>query len=319
VAEPTVADAATVHSLLHCNLNSADLAKASRFYEDVLGQRIGMRTTSEPTDGAALGVAGKTRTMVWFYYDERGPRTAPAIELMDWLSPRAIGTAPREPNRAGLAAIGYRVPSLPKLRAQLSASSYDELTESAAWPIGNSGRPAMRVRDADGVPVELYEADVEAVQFSHIRINVASVEASIEWYGRLGFELRARQHDAILGPQVAGLLEPASVSTASVSPAADPSVSFELTEWRSPTVTGTPISPAYHVGLYRIALGVDDVEAARAELVSLGGAWRDLPEPLWVPLPGTKLGGLTVLFLTDPDGVVVELVGRPRRAMTGRN
>ena len=40
--------------------------------------------------------------------------------------------------------------------------------------------------------------------------------------------------------------------------------------------------------------------------------------PEFVELPGTRRGGVVVLFLRDPDGVVVELVGRPRTAMTGR-
>jgi catechol 2,3-dioxygenase-like lactoylglutathione lyase family enzyme len=97
--------------------------------------------------------------------------------------------------------------------------------------------------------------------------------------------------------------------------AADPSLSFELTSWQRPALVGKPITPAYHLGVYRVALGVDDVAAACRELRSV---WAGVPDPIWVELPGTKLGGVTVLFLRDPDGVTVELVQRPRSAMSGR-
>ena len=40
-----------------------------------------------------------------------------------------------------------------------------------------------------------------------------------------------------------------------------------------------------------------------------------LTAPEFVELPGTRLGGVTVLFMRDPDGVVVELVGRSRSHM----
>jgi catechol 2,3-dioxygenase-like lactoylglutathione lyase family enzyme len=136
---------------------------------------------------------------------------------------------------------------------------------------------------------------------------VRNLEASVRWYGLIGFEPADRYDDV--------KVEEGVVSVASLRPRADPSLSLELTAWSSPEVTGSPIGPANHVGIYRIALAVDDVAAARAELAAV---LPDVPEPIWVPLPGTKLGGVTVLFLTDPDGVVVELVERPRRAMTAR-
>jgi hypothetical protein len=60
---------------------------------------------------------------------------------------------------------------------------------------------------------------------------------------------------------------------------------------------------------------VDEVQDAYAVLAP--GA-PGLSAPEFVELPGTRLGGVTVLFLRDPDDVVVELVGRPRSAMTAR-
>ena len=302
--------AAHIHSLLHCNLNSADLSSAAPFYEDLLGQVIGMRTSADPVDGAALGMAGMNTTLVWFLYDARGPRSAPAIEMMDWLDPKAVGEAPDDLHHAGLAAVGYLVPSVADLRAAALDKGY-RVAADGDWPLGSSVQPVLRLLDVDGVSVEVHEASGDAVTsplFSHLRITVRDLEASVQWYGLIGFLPSERFEDVKVAEGV--------VSVASLRPTADPSLSLELTAWSTPEVTGAPIAPANHVGFYRIALAVDDVAAARAELAAV---LPDVPKPIWVPLPGTKLGGVTVLFLTDPDGVVVELVERPRKAMTARS
>jgi hypothetical protein len=34
-------------------------------------------------------------------------------------------------------------------------------------------------------------------------------------------------------------------------------------------------------------------------------------DPVWCPLPGTKIEGLYISFLRSPDGVVFEFVERP--------
>jgi hypothetical protein len=34
-------------------------------------------------------------------------------------------------------------------------------------------------------------------------------------------------------------------------------------------------------------------------------------DPVWCPLPGTKIDGLYIAFLRSPDGVVFEFVERP--------
>jgi catechol 2,3-dioxygenase-like lactoylglutathione lyase family enzyme len=296
--------AAHIHSLLHCNVNSADLEPAAAFYEGLLGLVVGMRTKPEPVDGASLGLEGQSTTNVWFFYDARGPRSAPAIELMGWVDPVAVGTAPEELHHSGLAAIGYAVPSLADLRSRAQAAGI-RVAGDDDWPLRTSTQPVLRLLDHDGVVVEAHEGEqVGSAVFSHLRLNVRDLEASVLWYGLIGFEPADRHDDVKVAEGV--------VSVASLRPPADPSLSLELTTWESPEVTGSPITPANHVGIYRIALAVDDVAAAHAELA---GVLLDVPEPIWVPLPGTKLGGVTVQFLKDPDGVVVELVERPRTSM----
>ena len=292
-----------VHSLLHTNLNTVDVSAAAAFYADVLGLLPGMKTARTAADGRALGVAGAPVTECWFLYDHRGPRTAPAVEVLEWETPATTGAHPAEPHHIGISALGYAVPSIDLVR--LKAALYRRpWTEPAGRPVRGSRTVAARTTDLDGVPIELTElAGGEAAVFSHLRINVTDLDASVAWYQRLGFSVNASARSVTTADAV--------LSSASMVTEGDPSFSLELTQWEDPKGTGRALSPAYHRGLYRIALGVDDVNAAYETLA----ADEALTAPEFVELPGTRLGGVTVLFLRDPDGVVVELVGRPRSHM----
>jgi catechol 2,3-dioxygenase-like lactoylglutathione lyase family enzyme len=292
-----------VHSLLHTNLNTVDVSAAAAFYADVLGLLPGMKTARTAADGRALGVAGAPVTECWFLYDHRGPRTAPAVEVLEWETPATTGAHPAEPHHIGISSLGYAVPSidLVRLKAALHRRPWTEL---AAWPVRGSATVAARTTDLDGVPIELTElTGGEAPVFSHLRINVTDLDASVAWYQRLGFTAKATARSAETGDSV--------LSSASMVTDGDPSFSLELTQWEDPKGTGCASSPAYHRGLHRIALGVDDANAAYETLA----ATEPLDPPEFVELPGTRLGGVTVLFMRDPDGVVVELVGRSRSHM----
>jgi catechol 2,3-dioxygenase-like lactoylglutathione lyase family enzyme len=293
-----------VHSLLHTNLNTVDVSAAAGFYAEVLDLRPGMKTARTAADGRALGVAGAPVTECWFLYDHRGPRTAPAVEVLEWEAPATTGAHPAEPYHIGISSLGYAVPSLETVRAK-AARHGRPWTELAAWPAHGGATTAARTTDLDGVPIELTERAGEAPVFSHLRINVTDLDASAAWYERLGFAAKAAARSAAADDAV--------LSYASMVTEGDPSFSLELTQWEDPKGTGLAASPAYHRGLYRIALGVDDVQAAYEQLAAVAGGPLSAPE--FVELPGTRLGGVTVLFLRDPDGVVVELVGRSRSHM----
>jgi catechol 2,3-dioxygenase-like lactoylglutathione lyase family enzyme len=289
-----------VHSLLHTNLNTVDVAASAAFYADVLGLRPGMKTARTAADGRALGVDGAPVTECWFLYDHRGPRTAPAVEVLEWETPATIGEHPAEPHHIGISSIGFAVPSLELVRGRARALGRP-WSELANWPVRGQAERAARVTDLDGVLVELTERDGEAPVFSHLRINVTDLRGSVAWYERLGFTAKSTGRIANTGG--------AALSYASLVTEDDPSFALELTQWEDPKGTGLAAAPAYHRGLYRIALGLDDVQAAYD---ALAPGSPGLPAPEFVELPGTRLGGVVVLFLRDPDGVVVELVGRSR-------
>src|ERR1700721_2550688 len=98
-----------VHSLLHTNLNTVDVSAAARFYADVLDLRPGMKTARTAAEGRALGVAGAPVTECWFLYDHRGPRTAPAVEVLEWESPATTGAHPAETHHIGISSSCFAV------------------------------------------------------------------------------------------------------------------------------------------------------------------------------------------------------------------
>ncbi len=90
----------------------------------------------------------------------------------------------------------------------------------------------------------------------------------------------------------------------------DPSFGLLLTTWSGPEPTGPTYGVPFHQGLYRMAMAVDDIRATYDSLLRAG-----IPRqtPYTFQLPGTPLtDGLTILFIRDPDGILVELVDRPR-------
>ena len=94
---------------------------------------------------------------------------------------------------------------------------------------------AAKTTDLDGVPIELTERAGEAPVFSHLRINVTDLDASVAWYERLGFAARATARSA--------KADDAVLSYASLVTAGDPSFSLELTQWQEPKGTGLAASP----------------------------------------------------------------------------
>ena len=62
--------------------------------------------------------------------------------------------------------------------------------------------------------------------------------------------------------------------------------------------------------LYRCAFRVENVGKALSELAK---SIEPQGDPVWCPLPGTKIDGLYIAFLRSPDGVVFEFVERPKK------
>ncbi len=277
------------HAAMHCNLNTVDLDAAETFYEVVAGRAPRFRSVGVDQDATMMGLGARTSSVTAFVWDERGPRAAPALELVRWSDPatRAAGSH----HRAGFTALGYRVPDLQ--RAVLSLAPLGPLVLEDLTVRGRTLHGAV-LTDPDGVRVEVVEVGVGSVAdagpaLAYERLRVTDLDRSLDWYEGIGFAVGHRRQ-----------------GTASIVLPEDPTFSLELEE--HPDLAASP-SRANQRGLYRIALAVEDVEVAAGALKALDPG---TPAPVFIPMEDTPTGGYTVLFLNDPDGTVVELVARPR-------
>lgn len=283
-----------VHAILHCNLNTVDSAAEIAFYGE-LDFALRMSNLTDDTDATPLGLGEHTASLTDFIYDKRGPRAAPALEFVEWRDPATVPTPPPATTRLGIEAGGLRAASLEALKVPGPVA--DETVER--WVRG-ALRPTLLTTDPDGVTIEIVEIagapdDPDAVMFSHVRTRCRDLAASIAWYEAIGWRQVASDQDPAEGVSL-------------VIPE-DPTFSVELVS----DPDGEPALPAANSqGLYRMALAVDDVDVAYEGLREAG---IELKPPVFMPMPDVPTGGFTVLFLRDPDGVVVEMVARPRSSM----
>ncbi len=147
---------------------------------------------------------------------------------------------------------------------------------------------------------------MRVVGLDHVSVTVADLERSLGFYHEL------------LGIPVFGTGVEDSPSVTSIVGAGHARFRYadlnlgsgqilELLQYLSPK--GTPHQPnVYDPGSGHLALRVDDLEAVVRRLLDAGIPTRSEPavleEPAW-------WAGAQVVYVTDPDGVAVELVQRP--------
>jgi catechol 2,3-dioxygenase-like lactoylglutathione lyase family enzyme len=293
---------------LHVCYCCADNDAATDFFVDHFAMRNTMSTPVEPSDGAVLGLDGEVVSGARFVYDARGPRTSPAIEVQTWVQPPLVGTPVDDPTAVGIQAIGFAVPDMKAKVADLTASGCT-VAGSGSAPFGASW---TAMRDAIGVTIDLVEdASVPAdeTRMRHLRATVSDLATSVPWYEGLGFAV-VDKHE-IDDSTIFGLEAGAQGEAVRLRLPDEP---FEamLVEWRSPRSHGRHTRDPNRAGLYRAALGVDDTRAAYEAMTAVG--WTFDRAPLAIELHGTSVPEMWICFISDPDGVPFEFVGRPRSA-----
>jgi catechol 2,3-dioxygenase-like lactoylglutathione lyase family enzyme len=278
---------------LHVNLNTADPQGALAYYVGNWGLRERMHTRDDRGDWSFAGYRDPVDSEAWFLYDDRGPRVAPALELVTWYRPPVIGQPQAAVNRVGVAAIGLGVP----------AGRHAVTPEAGVITVDGTTRDL--VFDADRVVVELVGHDDDVVRLRHLRIGCSDLSESLRFYTALGFE-------QVAGPAPTVLAVGGDTVTGSTLSLALPSrsVLVELTTWDELVASDRSPLPFWHRGPVRFALAVPSLDSA-AEALRRDGI--DPGVRLNFPLPGTAIGELSVNFLRDPDGLHVELVDRPMK------
>lgn len=289
-----------VRRLLHTNYNCVDLEALESWYTELFAVKAVMRTESQAAPGVAFGLEMDVAHRTVFLYDHRGARRTSSLELVSWVSPPTVGAPYPDPWNHGIQSCAYTVPNLDEVVVKVASTGGEVQRRGADW---------LLLSDPEGVPVEVYPAEGEQPEQVHLRVVVDDLDQSEQWWGRLGWTAGSP-------PKVGGgeiwpvdgerriIEERAMVATD------DPTLSILLTAWSGPEPVGPTYGAPFHQGLYRFAMAVDDVHKAytalRAEKLAM-------QPPYTFQLPGTKItDGLTILFLRDPNGILVELVNRPR-------
>ncbi|MCU1346312.1 MAG: lactoylglutathione lyase [Acidimicrobiia bacterium] len=286
-----------VRRFLHSNYNCRDLAGLERWYSELFGLKAIMRTESDDTDAWAFGVRQLTHTDTVFLYDHRGARRSTSLELVSWIDPPVVGHPYQFPWEHGIQSVGYTVPDLDEVARQ---------AESGGGRVVKRLGDALLLRDPEGVAVEVFAgAESEA---RHMRVMVKDLARTLDWYANIGY---TPNPEALQGTELwEGDGEHSITGEAAVAGTDDPTYSLIFNTWSGPPPIGPSYGAHFHNGLYRFAVAVDDVHEAYNALRAGGIATNP---PYTYQLPGTKITeGLTILFIRDPDGILVELVQRPR-------
>jgi catechol 2,3-dioxygenase-like lactoylglutathione lyase family enzyme len=277
---------------LHCNLNCPDAPALADFYVGALGMRAVMRSggpDSAPQDGESLGVAGQVRCDTWFVYDDRGPRSAPGVELQQWYDPPLVGSPYPSGDAIGVQALGFSVADVTATVARALSLGATRHSDESGW---------ATLLDPAGVTLDLVGPAAapceQQTRLRHVRQTCRDLGRSLDWYQALGF-----------APVAANTAASDGVGTALQLPAQ----SHQLLLVPTRESSNEAYAVAHHAGLFRTAMAVPDVAAVAAALASQGIGPG--PEGVrQVHLTGTAVGTLSILFLRDPDGIMVELVER---------
>lgn len=136
---------------------------------------------------------------------------------------------------------------------------------------------------------------------SHFGLCVSDLDRSLRFYvDGLGFEAgEGYDLDSDAAPGLDRSLEvPGRVRIRSQFVRND-AMAIELLHFAEPGVVGDPSSARNRRGLTHLSFWVDDIDSAAAHLVAHGAT----------VLPDTRSSvGVEILFLSDPDGVRVELM-----------
>ena len=157
-----------------------------------------------------------------------------------------------------------------------------------------------------------------APRLDHLNIVVADMAASVRFYQSL-FDMAVVLDCELRGPwfeAVTGL--PGAVAHCVIlraDPSGQDGFRIELLRYREPANVAAPLTRALNTeGLRHFAVRVDDIDACLVRARDLGSAFG--VEPVQVPF-AILPAGKRMVYLRDPDGVVVELAEYGARRAAG--
>jgi catechol 2,3-dioxygenase-like lactoylglutathione lyase family enzyme len=298
---------------LHVNLNCDTLATTEHVYGDLLGLNARMRTDPKvATDGSILGLDGESYCETTFLYDARGGRGGCALEAIEYHSPALSLDVSTDPVRPGIRALKLAVADVDATATALQEAGLT-VGEAVDGLIG--GGKAVLAIDPDGVVIELGELPAGAAAaggalFDGVRIATADATTLGAFLTAIGFdEAAVPESRTVAGAQLSPTGSGETDCVVARYILAEDGHQFSLVVVQHPDTPAEPVPwGGNRQGLYRCALRVENVRQALAELPDF---IEPVGDPVWCPLPGTKIEGLHIAFLRSPEGVVFEFVERP--------
>ncbi len=302
-----------IRGIGHVNLNCSDLSASRTFFEASFAMRARIHTDPEPQDGRAFGIEGAARWDAWMMQDARDDSTP--IDLLEWKQPRPCGEPHRQPERLGLRRLAWGSRTLEACHARVleaGARGASELVE-LELPNGETRR-AFGARDPDGVDLLVFEASSD--HLDHVQLGCLDLERSSRFYGDVLGLVSSGSHRATAATGAPfGWQATVAWSAEMFRHEADGGDGFAvaLLQWEDPKASGQPYACAHHLGLYRMAFLVDDLDLCHGQLQEL--RVEGLGEPVDLDLgPSCPAPRCRALFFQDPDGTCLELIETPAAA-----
>lgn len=303
---------------IHFATHTPDFERARAFYR-MLGYTTGMSgfpLTNTHTMARALGmfdvcqyelVAGEVASVP-------GSLNTMAIDLLQFKTPFNGEPPYARPNHLGMAWAPLLTTNLEADYAFLKSKGVEFLSE----PFGVPGNQFVFLKDPDGVLYRLEErapphgdpaASVHIVAMPFVAINVSNLDASLEFYKRLGYtDIKPFEyHGGADEAKAWGLDGAIHMKGADVALERGDRHVLRITQWMTPFDPAPPYPPPInHIGINRIALIVADLDRAVERLKAQGVEFLSEIAPC---CSGTGTDEFAIVHAMDPDGVFVELVG----------
>lgn len=322
-----------VNRFSHTAINVSDLDRSVEFYEETFPVRRLVRINGPAQAFPGLGIERgevegwvlESRSSAWPPGDLTAEFPPRRIHLLQWKTPESTGAPYRDANNLGIYRQNSLVGDLDAAYEKVVAAGgrpYGPPTPIILTPEGFAVR-TFGFRDPDGTTLQMMGPETPDPSYVgagyHCNINVSDLKRAHAFYRNiLGLD-----HIIYLEPG-----EPQPVTNGNLgdsfakpdgSPAGNTEMDFravflgvrtdsrtpvDLVEWKDPKPYGAPYPSPTNLGIQRIALEVDDLDAAREVLQQETGApareidtW-DLGDA----------GVHRVLIFEDPDGTSLELV-----------
>jgi catechol 2,3-dioxygenase-like lactoylglutathione lyase family enzyme len=324
-----------VNRFSHVVINVSDLDRAVEFYEKTLPVQRLTRINGPLQDYPGLGITQgqfegwvlenkKDAAPPGDFIAEFPPRL---IHLIEWKTPKPIGEPYREANHVGIYRQNALVNNLDAAYADVVANGGRPYAEPSSIILTPNGLSVVvfAYRDPDGNTLEMIAVDDPQApsdypgMMHHCNLNVTNLEKSYKFYRDIiGLDLTVYLAPEELQPVTNGSLgdclrnpdgseytdEGMRFAATLLGVRSDSRNPIDVLQWGVPEPYGVPYQSANCLGIIRVALEVDDIEAARARLV-VSGLGDIGPVETW---DMGDFGERKVVIFKDPDGILLELI-----------